>query len=1062
MGQEGQVQFQILGPLRISTPTGAQVVVRSRHERTVLGILLMRAGHAVSADQLVEALWPHRPPASYVSNLQTYVSRLRERLPGVTIEHASGCYRIVLDPQSLDAAVFRREVATGRAALDGGDAAEAVARLRRAVALWRGRPLADLSVAALDPEIAQLEAERLTAVEDRIDAELAAGGSSDGGDVLADLHRLVAEYPLRERLYGQLMVALCRAGQRVDALGAYQRARQLLVDELGIEPGPQLRRIHREILSGQEPSTALRGGAFAAPAPRVFPVCQLPPPVAGFVGRARTVARAAGLVAPDPVAVPVVVVSGQPGVGKSALAVLVAHQVRAEFPDGQLFAHLAGACDTRRDLAAVIADLLRALGVAGSAMPQDLAALSGAYRARLADRRVLVVLDDAADPGQVRALTPGTPGSAVLVTSRSRLSGLTDAAHLPLGPLTDAEAGHLLARVAGLDGGAGHGAARITAACGNLPLALRIAGTRLATRGLGVDVLADRLDDHRRRLTELAISDQQVRASLGLSVQAISAEAREAFGLLGLLGPVAAPSWAVAALIGGRDADAVVDELVEASLLDPMAPDPSGEMRFRMHDLLRVYAVELLSGRPSGDAVAAAALDRMLTAATALTLAATELLPRTLTWSHPVPAPAVPALPAAGGVPPGTGLTRDPAGWLAAQRPFLVAAIVAAATAGVDRQAVLLAERLAPALWIGGHWIDLDRVQVLARRAAVRLGDERSELLMTYLCGVLRLVRGDLDGAGASFATARRGFERLGDRRGLACVLGDQAVLEDYHDRAGVAVATARHAVELFRADGDQLGAILASPGLSAALRGLGRLGDALEVDLAAVATATEIGAPPLVLARCLNALAVTRLLADDPAGAYLAARDAARLLRATSDRYVLLAALRHMALAAVRLGRRRDAVGLLERSHGLAVELGDRVWATGLERDLAASWIGDGRVEEAIAVLLRCLRTFREMRLRSGQAATLGLLAVAYRAAGRPRAAAAARSGAVRLADPTDARSPVVTGIVLRLTVPPEVADPAPAVAQVVGQARTHPVVAGRSRWSVPVLSDRETVIPG
>ena len=271
-----------------------------------------------------------------------------------------------------------------------------------------------------------------------------------------------------------------------------------------------------------------------------------------------------------------------------------------------------------------------------------------------------------------------------------------------------------------------------------------------------------------------------------------------------------------------------------------------------------------------------------------------------------------------------------------------------------------------------------------------------------------------------------------------------------------MAVATAERAVRLFREDGDELGAILASPGLSAALRGLGRLDDALEVDLGAVRAATAAAAPPLVLARCLNALAVTRLLRDDAGGAYLAAREAARLLRATSDRYVLLAALRHMALAAVGLGRRRDAVRLFERSHGLAVDLGDRVWATGLERDLAAAWIGDGRVDEAVVVLLRCLRTFREMRLRSGQAATLGLLAVAYRAAGRPAAASAAAHDAVRLADPADARTPVVTGIVMRLTAPrPEPAD-------LLAPEGSSPRSSGCSHRSTPMLSERETVIPG
>ena len=448
----------------------------------------------------------------------------------------------------------------------------------------------------------------------------------------------------------------------------------------------------------------------------------------------------------------------------------------------------------------------------------------------------------------------------------------------------------------------------------------------------------------------------------------------------------------------------MIDELVEASLLEPLSPDEAAEQGYRLHDLLRVYATEL-----GGGDVAATALRGLLSVAVAGADTAARLLPRTLTWSYPES-----CTPAQ--LPDGMAerIMADPFCWFTASRAFLVSAVGTGYAAGVDRETVLLAERLAPFLWAGGHWIDLEQVRRLGCGAAERVGDERARLLFVFIGGVLQLVRGDLNGAKTSLQASRDGFELLGDAHGLACVLSDLAVLEDYHGED--AVGTAERAVALFEAAGDRLGAILASPGRSSALRSLGRLGEALEVDLASVAAARAVGAAPIVLARCLNALALNRLLSADPLGAYAAAEEATALLRRTGERYVLLATLRNLALAAAGLGRRAEAVHLLESSHEMAVELGDRVWATGLERDISVSWIGAGRAEEAVTVLLRCLGAYHEIGLRGGVSATLGMLARAYDALGRPAAARAARRGSARFADPKDARTPFFAKIVVGL----------------------------------------------
>lgn len=1005
------MKFGVLGPLRVRTDAGVELVLRSRHQRTVLAALLLQAGAVVPVDRLVAALWPERPPASYASNLQTYVSRLRDR--GVVIEHRGDGYLLRADADEVDALVFQHEVAVGRAALAAGDPGTAVDRFRRALRLWRGRPLADLAVPLLEPDVTRWELEWLGVREDCAEAELSVGG--DLAAVLADLTTLVAEHPLRERAHGLLMVALCRAGRRAEALAAYQHARDTLVAELGVEPGRPLRELHRAILRGEEPALAApvpaAGPAAPAAAPSPFPVCQLPPAPPGFVGRAASLDQLETLLDPSGGAVPVVAISGQPGVGKSALAVVAAHRIRARFPDGQLFVHLAGASAAPRDPAAVLADVLRALGVPGSAVPQNLSALAAAYRARLADRRVLVVLDDAASPAQIRPLLPGTPGSAVLITSRRRLSGLIDATHLAVAPLTDAETQALLAHVVGTERVAEEPreAARIAAACGNLPLAVRIAGTRVATRSWPLATLADRLDDERRRLDELAAGDQQVRASLALSVQALAPATRDAFGLLGSLGPVSFAGWAVAELLDRPDAERIVDELVEASLLEVTRPAGGGEPRYRLHDLLRVYAEELAATRaPAG----VMARRRLVGAAAALAATAATRLPRTLTWARLAdltvevsPRPATVERVAA-----------DPAGWLGAELDFLIALLGLAADCGADRAAIDLAERLGPFLWVHGHWAKLRTVQRLARQAAERVGDERTIARTDFIDGVLSFARGDLAGAAEQLARGRARFERIGDRHGLACLLSDQAALHDYQNRVGEAAETARQAMTLFRAEGDSLGAILAAPVLSSALRALGRLDEALEVDQATRAEARELGVAEIVLARCLNALALTRLLRGEAVLAYGAAERAVQLLRAVGDRYVLLAALRHLASAAICLNRRAEAIRLLRESHELAVRLGDRPWATGLARDLAVSWIGDGRAAAAVRVLRDCVRTFEEMQMPSAQAATLRMLARAHDELGDEAAARDARFWADMLTDPRDTRTPAMADIVLRL----------------------------------------------
>ncbi|HVV10909.1 AfsR/SARP family transcriptional regulator [Amycolatopsis sp.] len=676
-------KFGVLGPLRVE---GGSLRLRGERQRSLLAMLLFRANEDVPVPQLVDALWIGEPPKSYVSNLHTYVQRLRQRLDSAWIDHTENGYRLRVSERDLDLLVFRAEAAEGRRAAAQGDHARAAKHLRRALEQWRGQPLTDLHVPPLDTEASRLEAEHLGVLEDCIDAELAIGKHNE---LIGELTALAAENPLRERTAAQLMIALQRAGRQADALSVYRRTRARLVEELGVEPSGVLRRAQ---------STVLRGEELTPGTP--WPICQLPADLLDFSGRATEIDKLAGLLS-EP-GMPLVVLSGEPGAGKSTLATKVAHRLRTEFPDGQLFIPLTGT-SAPRDVGALLNDVLRALDVSGSAIPDDVQARAAAYRGLLTDRRVLVVLDDAADPAQVRALLPGTPGCAVLVTSRRRLSALEGARRVELGPMSDDEASLLLARIAGPERVAGEraAAARITAACGNLPLALRIAAIRLAMRPyLPLAALASRLEDVLRKLDELTVSDLQLRGSIALSYQALSQDAQRGLRAIARCRNENQPGWAVTALIDRPDADRTVEELVEAGLLWPYGADATGEPRYRLHDMVRVFATEVGVTEDSRDE-RVASVRRLVDAAINLSDAAARALPGgALLPSVELPPQPLPAEFVA-------KLLADPQVWFETERTNLLSAVASVTALGWRREAELIMDRLAVYLRLRCNHADL-------------------------------------------------------------------------------------------------------------------------------------------------------------------------------------------------------------------------------------------------------------------------------------------------------------------------------------------------------------------
>ncbi len=593
------MDFEVLGPLRVRHG-GQPARLSAPMHRTLLGVLLTRANTPVPVDVLVDALWAGQRDPRAVKKLQLHVHRLRRALGDparIRFEH--GGYALQVHPGELDAERFESALAEGT---DAGQPARAVALLRTALGLWRGEPFSDVTdLPLLRAEADRLTERRLAGLAQLYAAELACGHANA---IIPELIELAGRHPMRERLQGLLMTALYQAGRQAEALEVYHRTRGALVEQLGLEPGHELQRLEHAILTGDPVLEAPR-------TPAITPA-QLPADIADFTGRKAQLARVQHLAAAaDRSPAVLIAITGKAGVGKTTLAVHAAHGLRARYPDGQLFVNLRGTEAHPLAPADVLARFLRSLGVDRTAIPDDVEERAALYRSRLADQRLLILLDNAACEAQLRPLLPGTPGCTVLVTSRARLAGLNGTRLVDLDILEPDQAVELLARVAGpLRVAAEPAAAReIVRLCGFLPLAVRVAGARLGARPhWRLDRLEADLTDEHHRLDNLRLGDLEVRASLALSYESLDAAARRAFRRLGLLEIRDFASWVTAALldIPQARAEELVDTLVDMQLLDVAGRDASGQLRYRFHDLLRAYAREVVAAEePEADRLAA-------------------------------------------------------------------------------------------------------------------------------------------------------------------------------------------------------------------------------------------------------------------------------------------------------------------------------------------------------------------------------------------------------------------------------------------------------------------------
>jgi DNA-binding SARP family transcriptional activator len=1011
------MEIRLLGPVE-ARHDGRRIGLGRRKERCLLGLLLLEAGRHISTDRLIDLLWTDQPPANARAAVHTSVARLRARVApyGVRLVSGGGGYAADVDPQSVDAHRFSRQVALAEGLVDPADRADA---LREALMLWRGPLLADAADDRVRARVGTvLEEQRLVAAERLAEAELSAGRPDRA---IADVVGLVEQDPSHERLAALLMSALHGSGRPGDALAVYQRTEAVLAAELGLEPGPELRRLRDLVV----------GGVAAPPAPAAgvrHGRRYLPADVPHFTGRSEDLLRLDRLVG-DAGGPAVIAVTGSAGVGKTALAVRWAHTVADRFPDGQLFLNLRGFEPglTTRPLDA-LTRLLRALEVPERTIPDELDAAAALYRSVLADRRVLVLLDNARDAEQVRPLLPGGHGSVALVTSRQRLSGLVardGASRLDLDVLPLDQAVALLGRgtvaLGGRIAAEPEAARELAEACARLPLALRIAAAHLADRpALGAGDYLRRLQAE-DRLAALEIDGDgqaSVRAAFELSYRLLDPDAARLFRLLGLVPGADVSAPAAAALAGTTPAEArrLLDRLHAACLVERHAPD-----RYACHDLLRLYARELAAD-------AGGAVERLDTWYLRSAQAAADLL-------YPQMA-RLPATGAAAEVPPPFDEPAEALAWLEREWTNLVALVTAAA----ERQAPaawLLADALRGYLTFSRRLADWPAVGAAALRAANAAGDATGRAAAEFGLGTCcslghrytesvahldealgaarqagwllgqAAITGTLSVVHRHLGQFRESRERLGEtlalaRRcgwtdGEATALGNLGFGYLLTGPLSTAVAYLTQAIELHRRRGHPEAASMFLGALADACRRLGRLDEAYLRVREALALFRSVGDRGSEV-NGLTVLAHTHRQAGRPAEAEACAAEAVAIGREVADGEALAGALDALGVACLALGDAEAATGHHREALGRAREGGTAPNEAEALLGLAAadrSPAAEAHAATALALARRC-----GLRLLEGEA--LGALAAAALARGCAEEAAALAAQALAVHEET------------------------------------------------------------
>ncbi|NUR60535.1 MAG: tetratricopeptide repeat protein [Catenulispora sp.] len=817
------MRIQVLGPVR-AWRADAELALGPPAQRGLFGLLVLADGQPLSRTQLIDALWADEPPSGAANVIQTYVKRLRRLLEPARPARASSTllptvgsgYRLLPPGDGVDLVSFRRLV--DAAAALSADRRRAADLLGRALSLWRGAPLADIPTLAGHPTVVALGRERHAALGGYTDAMIATGAATDALPLLA---QDAADHPLDEAAQTRLIRAYHAAGQRDRAFAVYHDTRRRLADELGLDPGPELARAHGALLRVTPPAAKTAGqaepeeaaasrpspapgeaasqptvagsvsGSASVPVPASLPVsvpasgpvavvpvsipaavplpvpAQLPADILGFTGRTAELATLSGLVDAGGTAVAIAVVSGTAGVGKTALAIHWAHRVRDRFPDGQLYVNLRGFDPTERPVtpADALAGFLEALGQPVRRLPSDVDARGALFRSLLADRRMLLVLDNARDAEQVQPLLPSAPACHAVITSRSQLQGLiamTGASTLSLDLLSPEESRELLAgrlspeRVRA----AGPAVDDIAERCAHLPLALAVVAARAALRPrFDLEAIAAQLRGPRDRLDVLHGGDTatDLRAVFSWSFQALDAPARRLFALLALhQGPdISAPAAASLAGLPRRAAERKLAQLSSGHLLTEHAPG-----RYTFHDLLRAYAVELAGTLDPAERRAAVhrLLDHYLHTAYAAAVTLNPSTPVSLELGEPPPGVVVDP-------PADAGEAHD---WLLTEHQVLLQLVQWAGDAGFDAHAWQLAWALTVFLDRQGSWPERLAVHTAALAAAERLDDTAGQANMHRGLANTYARMGRIEQAHIHLWRALDLLDDLGDRTGQA------------------------------------------------------------------------------------------------------------------------------------------------------------------------------------------------------------------------------------------------------------------------------------------------------
>ncbi|SCF83342.1 BTAD domain-containing putative transcriptional regulator [Streptomyces sp. Ncost-T10-10d] len=979
------VEFGVLGDIEARI-NGVTVDLGPARQRCVLATLLIDVNRAVPMDQLIERVWGDRPPQRAQGGLYSYLSHLRKILEPaaqhVRIARQPGGYVLLSEAPTVDLHRFRDLVARARA---DGDDDRSAALFEEGLALWRGEAFLSIDTPWFNASREAVHRERRTAELDRNDIELRRGRHTS---LLDALSTGVAVYPLDERLARQFMLALYRSGRAADALRCFEQVRRELAEELGCDPGRELREFHQQILNSdpsldvparpltiasaparQRASSAAsphvsvsdrpddatgrshedRGGANTQqPRPRL-----LPPTPSLFVGREDELAEACRLLGQEMTGSVTLLVTGSAGVGKTAFAVRTGHLLASRFPDGQLYVDLRGFGDEPAEPFTVLGTFLRALGVHGGAMPPDTTGRINLYRTLLAQRRILVVLDSAADTLLVDDLLPSGEHCAAIVTSRTTLASL-GGVRLPLRVL-DSRAGlALLREMVGADRTAeeSESARSIVETCGGLPLAVWVTGARLAARPhWPLARVARALADEQRKLDELAVGHIAVRASLELTYRGMAPMIRHALRMLALLPGPDFAVWALAALLDmdlGR-AEAVLDELVDVHVVEVGATGATG-VRYRLHDLVRLVGRERADREVSPQG-RSAALTRLLGASLHLADLAADTLS--------VDFQGISQAGLASWRPSPTDTTQilaDPLAWFNDERQLLIDVVDQA----LDRTEIAPAAGLATALTtlfqIGSHFDDWERLQNRALKAALSSGSRRSATQLHRCLGELTTIL---------------------DRYPEALDHFEQAL--QFADGEGPA----------YRAS--------ATAGLAYVYRLLGQYSSAVHHFGQAIELARTVeNVNCLVYAT--NGIGVIHLEQGHVEAAMERFTQCLRASREAGYRHGEAQALRCLGQSHRARGAYPAAADCFRQAASISESLGDR-----LTTAHATCWLGDvlvrqGAHAEGRRLLARTLWTYREFGNLWGEAATLYALAEAQLVAGRPAPAGRRAEAAVRL----------------------------------------------------------------